>query len=205
MSTQITPVRSPNNYNSNISYTGGNRNAAQQVQNNPGLMTQFLNYPVETAEIMLGGEMPSNMATFNNNQSLSGIGDVTPWNMDNGISLADIGGVSNGTGIGTALSGITNLLGGGTSGGSGGSGGLMGLIGTGMNIYNMFQNNKRADEMLGFARESADRAKQQWGITLEELGRIKRVRQNISNGYQTGNYAEQYAKNPSERPSKYVS
>jgi len=188
------------NYNPYMANTGGNQTNNQQ--SNPSLMTMGLNYPVETAQIMLGGEMPSNMATFNNNQSLSGMGDLTPWKIGSDLSLANIGGPTNGTGIGTALSGITNLLGGGTNSGSGG---LMGLVGTGMNIYNMFQNNKRADEMLGFARESADRAKQQWGITLEELGRIKRVRQNISNGYQTGNYAEQYAKNPSERPSKYVS
>jgi hypothetical protein len=76
--------------------------------------------------------------------------------------------------------------------------GLMGLGATGMNIYNLYNQNKMQKEYLGMAREQSDRAKEQWNITKNELGRIAAVRQNLTAGYAHGDYAAQRARNPEE-------
>jgi len=69
---------------------------------------------------------------------------------------------------------------------------------TGINIYNAIQSNKFQKEYLAMAREESARAGEQWDITKQELGRIAAVRENLTAGYSTGNYAEQEANNPSK-------
>ena len=73
------------------------------------------------------------------------------------------------------------------------------MFGTYQNIMNLGDMRDYRNEMLGFAREQNKRAGEQWNITKNELGRIAAVRNNLSAGYQHGDYAAQRAANPSNK------
>ena len=66
--------------------------------------------------------------------------------------------------------------------------GLMDWLSTGMNIYNVFNQNKLQKEYLNMAREQLGMAREQWNMTKDEVSRIAKVRNNLNQGYQTGSY-----------------
>ena len=153
--------------------------------NNQGLAYNVMNYPTETFDVMSNFEMPSNQAYGN----YSGVNNTGQPSFKSNISVGDIGGMDTGTGLLDSL---------------GGASGLMNGAMTIMNGINMYKAWDMQESLLDMAKEQEARSAEKWGMTKEELGRIKRVRQNISGGYANGgNYAQQEAQNPSERPSKY--
>jgi hypothetical protein len=186
-------------YNPNMSYSGGN--------NNRGAYQTMMQYqrPQQRQDFTTFGTA-GNTGTYTGNYTGTGL-DGKALTSPDVAQFSSIDSAANPMPQGTPETAGMFGIGGEFDFGQGmaTANSIMSAAGTAYNIYNMYQGNKRADEMLGFAREEAGRAADKWGITLEELGRIKRVRQNLSAGYSNnGNYAAQNAKNPTERKSQYV-
>ena len=66
--------------------------------------------------------------------------------------------------------------------------GLKDMLGLGLSAFNMFRQWGMQDDYLDMAREQLGIAKEQWAKTKEEMERIRRVRNNMTSGYQHGNY-----------------
>jgi len=151
-----------------------------------GLLYNTMNYPSQTFEVMKNFEMPSNMATGN----YSGVNNTGMPSFKPSIDVGDIGG-------------LDALDGGGLLGDIFGGTDLGDWAGLASGIYSMYLGNKQMGLYEDVMNRQLDMAEEKWGLTKEELGRVKKVRQNITNGYQTGNYAQQERRNPSEQPSAY--
>ena len=86
--------------------------------------------------------------------------------------------------------------------GSGTLNGVSSIANIGMGLWQMSQQG----DMMDMYKDKLNMAKEQWGLTKEEMARIAKVRTNVQQGYQNGgNYAEQARRNPSDTPSKYLS
>jgi hypothetical protein len=61
----------------------------------------------------------------------------------------------------------------------------MGLL----NAYNVWNQISMQKDYLDMAKEQLGMAKEQWQITKDEVNRIGKVRNNLNQGYRSGNYA----------------
>jgi len=66
--------------------------------------------------------------------------------------------------------------------------GLLDIAGSIMQGVNMFKQWSAQDKYMDMMREQLGMAKEQWNMTKDEVNRINAVRNNLNQGYQSGNY-----------------
>ena len=67
--------------------------------------------------------------------------------------------------------------------------GLMDTLSFGLGVYNMFNTIGAQNDYMDLMKEQLGMAREQWGMTKDEVNRIGQVRNNLNAGYQSGNYA----------------
>ncbi len=147
--------------------TLGNTGFEPYTGKNTGSLATSAIAPIDSG---LGTSMSTIGATGLADQS---IGNIADW--ASGASTSQVGGLGDIGGFGGANTWgtIGNVMDVG-----------MGLL----NAYNVIQGINFKNDYMDLMKEQAERAREQWAMTKDEVSRIARVRNNLNSGYQTGNY-----------------